>query len=84
MSLWGGEVNSLRFIFNILSIAVYTAGFIVVIVYFFLRLGDAYTFETTDLFMLGVGLVMVLLVGATIKAMIRRKEMEKRQSSRYT
>lgn len=27
--------------------------------------------------MLGVGLVMVLLVGATIKAMIRRKEMEK-------
>lgn len=70
-------MNSLRFIFNILGIAVYTAGFIVVIVYFFLRLRDAYPFETTDLFMLGVGFVMVLLVWATIKAMIRRKEMEK-------
>lgn len=70
-------MNSLRFIFNILGIAVYTAGFIVVIVYFFLRLRNAYMFETPDLFMLGVGLVMVLLVWATIKAMIRRKEMEK-------
>ncbi len=64
-------MNLFRFVFNALSVLIYTCCFIVAAIYFFLRFGSDYTFDTADLLMFGVGAVMLLLAISTIRAMQR-------------